>query len=239
MPLSDQRVVVLGGTSGIGLAVAAQAAQDGAEVVVASRNPHSVERALAALPAGTRGESADLADPTQVRELLGAIGEFDHLVFTAGEPLALLPADGLDLARAQEFFRLRYFGALAAVSAALPHLRPSGSVVLTSGTAGARPGPGWTVAAGICGAIEASVRALALELAPIRVNAVAPGVVRSPLWAPLTDADREQLYRSTAAATPLGRVGEPADIAQVYVSLMRQPFTTGTTATVDGGGVLV
>nr|WP_269431989.1 SDR family oxidoreductase [Saccharothrix sp. ST-888] len=191
------------------------------------------------MPAGTRGESADLADPAQVRELLGRIGTFDHLVFTAGEPLTLMGLEALDVARAQEFFGLRYFGAPAAVGAAVPHLRPSGSVVLTSGTAGARPGPGWAVAAGICGAVEASVRALALELAPIRVNAVAPGVVRSPLWASMPEADRERLYESTAAATPLGRVCEPSDVAQVYVSLMRQTFTTGTTATVDGGGVLM
>jgi NAD(P)-dependent dehydrogenase (short-subunit alcohol dehydrogenase family) len=124
------------------------------------------------------------------------------------------------------------------VHAAAPHLRPGGSITLTTGTAGRRPGPGWAVAASICGAVESLTRALAVELAPIRVNAVAPGVVRSPLWASMAPASREQLYRDTAAAIPAGRVGEPGDIAHAYLYCLTQPFATGSILTVDGGTVL-
>ena len=239
MDLHDQRVVILGGTSGIGLATAKAAAGLGAAVTVVSRRPASVEAALADLPPGTTGRSADLTNADQVGRLFADLGPIDHLVFTAGEPLALMNIGSLDLEQAREFFALRYFGALSAVRAAVPQLRRGGSITLTTGIAARRPGPGWAVAASICGAVEALTRALAVELAPIRVNAVSPGVVRSPLWASMTPESRDQLYRDTAAAIPAGRVGEVDDIAQAYLFCLTQPFATGSILTVDGGAVLV
>lgn len=139
---------------------------------------------------------------------------------------------------AGQFFALRYFGALAAVHAAAPHIRPGGSITLTTGTAKDRPGPGWSVVASICGAMEALTKALAVELAPIRVNAVCPGVVRSPLWDSMPEENREQLYWDTAAAVPLGRVGNVSDIAQAYLFYLTQQFATGSILTLDGGAVL-
>jgi len=238
MDLHGQRVGVLGGTSGIGLATATAAARCGAEVTVISRQPASVDRALAELPPGTGGRAADLTDPAVVCRLFGDLGDIDHLVFTAGEPLALMDMAALDLDKAREFFALRYFGALWAVHAAAPHLQPGGSITLTTGIASRRPGPGWAVAASICGAVESLTRALAVELVPIRVNAVSPGVVRSPLWASMTATSREQLYRDTAASIPAGRVGEADDIAHAYLYCLTQPFSTGAILTVDGGTVL-
>jgi NAD(P)-dependent dehydrogenase (short-subunit alcohol dehydrogenase family) len=91
----------------------------------------------------------------------------------------------------------------------------------------------------LCGAIEALTRALAVELAPIRVNAVAPGIVRSPLWSAMDESERERLFKETGAAIPAGRVGEVTDIAQAYLFCLSQPFATGTVLTVDGGAVLV
>jgi NAD(P)-dependent dehydrogenase (short-subunit alcohol dehydrogenase family) len=149
-----------------------------------------------------------------------------------------MPLKTLDLDAARGFFTLRYFGVLAAVHAAAPHLSPDGSITLTIGIAKDRPGPGWAVAASICGAMEALAKALAVELAPLRVNAVSPGVVRSPLWAAMSDDDRERMYRETGAALPVGRVGEVDDIADAYLYLMTSPFTTGTTLTIDGGTTL-
>lgn len=176
---SGERVLVLGGTSGIGLAVAALAAERGASVTVASSRTASVERALSELPAGVTGEVADLGDPAATTALLDGVGPIDHLVFTAGEALTLITVDAMDLDAARAAFGLRYFGALAAVTAAVPHLRPGGSIVLTTGVAADRPGPGWSVAASICGAVVSLTRSLAVELAPLRVNAVSPGVVRT------------------------------------------------------------
>jgi NAD(P)-dependent dehydrogenase (short-subunit alcohol dehydrogenase family) len=237
-PLTDQRVVVLGGTSGIGLSTAAQAAELGARVTVVSSNEARVRAAVEKLPEGSAGETANLNDNGQVAALFDRIGAFDHLVYTAGEPLRMTPIDHMDIASAQDFFQLRYFGSLRALSAAHPYLRTTGSVVLTSGTAVQRPGPGWVLGASICGAIEGAVRAAAVELAPLRVNAVRPGVSRSPVWDRLPEAERERMYRQIAESNLLDRVGEVEDIAEAYVYLLRQDFTTGTILTVDGGSML-
>jgi NAD(P)-dependent dehydrogenase (short-subunit alcohol dehydrogenase family) len=227
MNIEKQRVVVLGGSSGIGYATAQAAARAGAEVVIASRSP---ERAAAGL--GVRGFAVDLNGSAE--GLFAELGEFDHLVYTAGEPLTLMPIADLDVDRARDFFGLRYFGALDAVRAAVPHLRPGGSITLTTGTASQRSSAGWAVGASICGAIEGLTRALAVELAPIRVNAVRPGVTRSPLWGEGAD----QLYADVAAGLPLRRIGEVADAADAYLYLIGQPFTTGTVVTVDGGALV-
>jgi NAD(P)-dependent dehydrogenase (short-subunit alcohol dehydrogenase family) len=125
------------------------------------------------------------------------------------------------------------------VHAAAPRLRAGGSITLTSGSAAQRGGPGWSVAASICGAVEALTRSLAVELAPLRVNAVAPGVVRSPLWRGMDEADREGMYQQIGAGLPAGRVGEIADVAQAYLYCMTQPWTTGTVVHIDGGTLLV
>ncbi len=239
MTLQDERVVLLGGTSGIGLATAGLAAAQGATVIVASSNPESVKRALDTLPATASGEAVDLIDAAAVEAFFDGLDAFDHLVYTAGESLTLLEVASMDLAQARKAFELRYFGALGAVSAAASRIRPGGSVVLTSGAAGDRPSPGWSVAASICGAVDSLVRALAVELAPLRVNAVKPGVVRSPLWSTMPVEDQQTLYDETSRLLPVGRVGEVTDIAEAYVYLMNQGYATGTILTVDGGHVLV
>jgi NAD(P)-dependent dehydrogenase (short-subunit alcohol dehydrogenase family) len=161
------------------------------------------------------------------------------LVFTAGDTLQLNELVATDLTKARHAFELRYWAALAAVKYASPHIRKDGSIVLTTGVAGRRPHKGWTVVASICGTIEALTRALAVELAPIRVNAVCPGVVRTNLWQSMNADAREQLYESVGNSLPVGRVGEPYDIAQAYLFLMQEGFSTGQTVVVDGGTVLI
>ncbi|MEU0879732.1 SDR family oxidoreductase [Lentzea sp. NPDC005914] len=220
--LDGQRVAILGGSSGIGLATAKAAQREGAQVTIVSRKPQPQH--------GIEIHAADLTDPVAIADAFAAIGEIDHLVYTAGEPLELMTLDDLDRDRARTFFGLRYFSVLDAVKAA----RVTTSITLTTGIAKDRPGPGWAIAASICGAVEALTKALAVELAPLRVNAVSPGVVRSPLWGP----DAEQLYSDVGRTLPLQRVGEVEEIAHAYLYLMTQPWTTGTILTVDGGTVL-
>ncbi len=239
MSLKGKRVVVLGGSSGLGFAAAQAAARDGAAVVVASSRRERVDRAVAALPAGAAGEVVDLADEAQVRALFARLGDVDHLVFTAGESLYLGALDTLELARARDFFNIRFWGAFVAAKHAAPHIRPGGSIVLTNGAAGLRPRKGWTVAASVCGATEALTRALAVELAPIRVNAVCPGLVKTELWDNMAEADRATMYRNAGQRLPVGHAGDPDDVAQAYLYLMRAGFSTGQVIVVDGGGVLV
>jgi NAD(P)-dependent dehydrogenase (short-subunit alcohol dehydrogenase family) len=237
--LHNQRVVVLGGSSGIGLAVAEQAASQGAKVVIASSNAERVEKAIESLGGNAQGHTLDLADEPAVETLFAKLGAFDHLVFTAGDSLHLHDVANTDLKQARRAFELRYWAVLAAVKYGSKNIRKGGSVVLTTGIAGQRPQKGWVIAASVCGTIEALTRALALELAPIRVNAVSPGVVRTNLWQSMTVEQREQLYKSVGNSLPVGRVGEPHDIAQAYLFLMQEAFATGQTLVVDGGTVLV
>ncbi|MQY20656.1 SDR family oxidoreductase [Nocardia macrotermitis] len=239
MTLEDKRVVLLGGTAGIGLATAQAAADAGAQVVVVSSNPDNVAKALTLLPASAQGEIADLTTESEIEKLFTKVSAFDHLVYTAGESLSLFPLQDTEVAAAQRFFQIRYWGAYTSVKYAVPHINTGGSIVLSSGGAVQRPMPGWTVAASILGAIEALCRALAVELAPIRVNAVRPGLVRTDLWREFPAEVREELFRTHGGTLPVGRVGEAADLARSYLHLMEQDYATGSILTVDGGGVLV
>ena len=238
MGLDGKTVLVLGGSSGIGLAVAQAAACEGAAVVVASSRRARVDEALATLPAGATGHALDLTDAAAVEALFGRVGSFDHLVFTAGEILMLGGIADIDLAAAQRFFALRYWGAFTAAKFGSPHLRPGGSITFTTGGAGGRPRSGWSLGASVCSAVEGLTRALAVELAPLRVNAVAPGLVKTPLWAGMAEADRDAMYGDAAARLPVGHTGEADEVADAYIYLMRQTYGTGQVLLVDGGGAL-
>jgi NAD(P)-dependent dehydrogenase (short-subunit alcohol dehydrogenase family) len=237
--LQNIRVVILGGSSGIGLAVAEQAAAQGAEIVIASSNAERVQKAIEPLGGNAQGHAVDLSDEQAVEDLFTKLGAFDHLVFTAGDSLLVQDLATTDLKQARRAFDLRYWAALAAVKYGSRNIRKGGSIVLTTGIAGQRPRKGWVVAASVCGTIEALTRALAVELAPIRVNAVSPGIVRTNLWQNLAPAERENLFESIGAKLPVGRVGEPHDIAKAYLFLMQEGFSTGQIVVVDGGTVLV
>jgi NAD(P)-dependent dehydrogenase (short-subunit alcohol dehydrogenase family) len=235
----NQRVVIVGGSSGIGLAVAEQAAARGAKVVITSSNAERVHKAVKSVGGEAQGEAVDVSDERAVEHFFTKLGAFDHLVFTAGDSLHVHNLAATDLKQARRAFELRYWSALAAVKYGSPQIRKGGSVVLTTGVAGRRPHKGWVVAASVCGTIEALTRALAIELAPIRVNAVSPGVVRTNLWQSMNAVDRESLYENVGKSLPVGRVGEAHDIAKAYLFLMQEGFATGQTVVVDGGTVLV
>jgi NAD(P)-dependent dehydrogenase (short-subunit alcohol dehydrogenase family) len=241
--LKDNHIVILGGSAGIGLAVAQGAVGEGARVTVASHDPKRVERAVSQLndraTQAASGFPVDLRSPAAIAALFAKLGPIDHLVYTAGEELLISPLAELDLASARAFFDLRYWGALAAIQAARPHLARDGSIVLTSGAAGRRPHPGFVIGASICAAMEAVTRTLAVELAPIRVNIVTPGFVDTDLWSNLPSDAKQQMFREAAAKLPVGRIGTPADVAEHYLSFMRGRYVTGQALVVDGGGVLV
>jgi NAD(P)-dependent dehydrogenase (short-subunit alcohol dehydrogenase family) len=237
--LNEKGVVVLGGASGIGLATALAAAARGAVVTVTSRSGERVAQAVRRIGGSARGEVVNLENEEETKALCGRVGAFDHLVYTAGDELLISPVAQLDLAAARRAFEVRVFGALGALKHASARIRAGGSIVLTHGIAGARPSAGWAVGAAVCGAMDALTRALAVELAPVRVNAVSPGFVRTPLWNPIPEAQREALFREAGSKLLTRRVGEAAEIAEAYCYLMENPFTTGQTLVVDGGGVLV
>jgi NAD(P)-dependent dehydrogenase (short-subunit alcohol dehydrogenase family) len=229
--LKDKHIVVF--------AVADQAAREGAQVIIASANRERVDQALARLPRGAKGHAVDLRSEPAIRALFEQLGTIDHLVYTAGEQLLVGPLSGIDLAQARTFFELRFWGALAAIKAAQPHMARTGSIVLTGGAAGERPFPGFVIGSSICGAMDAVTRTLAMELAPIRVNIVTPGYVDTELWSNVPADARKKMFDDAAAKLPVGRVGTAADVAEHYLSFMRGGYVTGQSLIVDGGGVLV
>jgi NAD(P)-dependent dehydrogenase (short-subunit alcohol dehydrogenase family) len=232
------RVVLLGGTCGIGLAVARAVTQAGGTAVVASRDPASVAQAVESLGGETRGHRLDCTDEDAVRGFFDEAGDFDHLVYTAGAPPLYKPFARLSVAEARGTFEVRYWGAFAAVKHGAGGIRPGGSIVLTSGVIAVRPAPTLTGPISASGAIEALARALAVELAPIRVNAVRLGPVGSRMIR-LNGHDPEPIYRRMREILPIGRMGEPHEAAAGYLHLMQNGFATGTVFTLDGGYVLV
>lgn len=223
----------------MGFATAAAAAAEGASVVVASSNAGRVATALEKLPDGSKGSVFDARSEDAARDFFEEVGDFDHLVYTAGRGPAPQDLQSFDLAKGRETVELSYWGVVGTVKHASPRIRAGGSVVLTSGGIGARPQKGWAVSAGIVGAIEGLTRGLAVELAPLRVNAVAPGIVRTEMWQTMPAAELEALFGALGEGLLTGRVGDPEDIAEANLSLMRNPFVTGIVVPVDGGGRLV
>jgi NAD(P)-dependent dehydrogenase (short-subunit alcohol dehydrogenase family) len=243
MTLRDRRIVALGGTSGIGLAVAQAALEEGASVVVASRRRADVERARAELalqsPERVAAQIVDVTSEDAVRSFFDAVGPFDHLAYTAGDDLPLGPLLSTDLRLARARFEVRYWGAVASVKYGVHYIREGGSIVLTSGFSATRPRAGWTSQASIQSAVEGLTRALAVELGPIRVNAVSPGVARTPRWNAWTEAAREAFYNGEERRLPVKRAGDAAEIAYAFIYFMKNSYATGNVLSVDGGGSLV
>jgi NAD(P)-dependent dehydrogenase (short-subunit alcohol dehydrogenase family) len=237
--LAGQRIVIIGGTSGFGFATAQAASAEGAAVIIASSKKENVDRALAELPATVEGHVLDISQEAGVADFFSRVGEFDHLAVTAGESLELGEFRTADLERARQFFEIRFWGAVTAAKHAAKRINQTGSIVLTSGIVGLRPQKGWVIAAAIAGAVEAVTRALAIELAPVRVNIVCAGIVKTELWLSMTETERNTLFESAGQSLPVGRVGEPEDIAEAYLYFMRERFSTGAMIVVDGGGILV
>jgi NAD(P)-dependent dehydrogenase (short-subunit alcohol dehydrogenase family) len=237
--LSGKKVIVMGGSSGLGFATAKAAAAEGAVVTIVSASASRVDAALSELPEGSRGFALDLSEETNIQNFFLSIEKFDHLIYTAGENLTLNTFAETELEQAREFFTVRYWGAFAALKYGAGLINPGGSISLTSGIASLRPGSGWALASSICGAIEGLVRAAAVELAPIRVNCVVPGVVRTNLWNSMSEEDKQALYNGTASSILAGRAGEAEDIALSFLYLMKQTYGSGQCIVVDGGAVLV
>jgi NAD(P)-dependent dehydrogenase (short-subunit alcohol dehydrogenase family) len=237
--LKGKKVVVLGGSAGMGLATAKAAAVQGAEIIIVSSNQERINKALSELPADSEGFAVNLGDEQAIASLFKSIGNFDHLVYTAGESLQLGAITDTVIEGAKKFFDIRYWGAFTSVKYAAPNINEGGSITLTGGSAAHRPGSGWSLGASICSAMEGFTRAMAIELAPIRVNIVVPGLVKTDLWADMAEADREGMYAHYGTQLPVRYIADADDLALSYIYLMQQTYSTGQVVVADGGYVLV
>jgi len=235
MKLEQRTIIIIGGGSGIGFGVAKVSLARGANVVLAGRTLEKLEQALVKLEAGKRGlvVQTDITREADVAALFADVPAVDHVVVTAAS-LAYQPIVSFDIAAAQRAIESKLLGALLVAKHAGPRLREGGSITFTTGVAVERPMPRGSIVGAVNGALNAFIRGAAIELAPIRVNALSPGWVDTELWN-LIGGNKAAVFASMAERLPARRIGTPEDLGHAAVFLMENEFTTGTVLHVDGG----
>src|SRR6201991_128643 len=233
MVLKGKKVVVVGGSSGIGLAAAEMAKHEGADVIVASRNVAKLDAVAEKLNAVAI--PADVTNDQSVIDLFRRSGPVDHVVVTAAQ-LRTGPFKTVSMDDVRATMESKFWGAWRVARSA--DIRPGGSLTLVTGFLSVRPRPNSAIVSAANGALESLARSLALELAPVRVNAVSPGVIDTPIRAAMPEAARQEMLAKTAAALPVGRVGVGEDIARQILSFMTIGFATGSVVYLDGGALV-
>jgi NAD(P)-dependent dehydrogenase (short-subunit alcohol dehydrogenase family) len=234
MVLAGKKVVVIGGSSGIGLATAELTKNEGADVVIASRNPERLKAAAEKL--GAAAISTDVTSDESVTSFFRSCGPVDHVVVTAAQ-LRTGPFKTVPMNDVRATMESKFWGAWRVARAA--DIRAGGSLTLVTGYLSIRPRPGAAIVGAVNGALESLTRGLALELAPVRVNAVSPGTIDTPIRSSMPEAARRDMLAKTAAALPVGRVGVGKDIAQQILTFMTVGFATGSIVYIDGGALIV
>ena len=235
MKLDDQKVLVVGGSSGIGEATARAFAEAGATVTIASRDAARLAASKDRIGYGVSTGVMDITDDASVRAFLDSAGEFDHVVVSAAQT-ATGPVRGLALDDAYAAMDSKFWGAYRVARAV--RIRQGGSLTFVSGFLSVRPSKNSVLQGAINAALESLARGLALELAPVRVNTVSPGLIATALWSKIDAEARDRIYEGAAARLPAGRVGQPEDVANAVLYLASTPYATGSTVLVDGGGAI-
>ena len=233
MLLASKKVVVVGGSSGIGLATAELAKSEGADVVIASRNAERLK--VAADKLGAKAIPTDVTSDDSVADLFRQCGPVDHVVVTAAQ-LKTGPFKTVSMDDVRATMEGKFWGAWRVARAA--DIRPGGSLTLVSGFLSIRPRPAAAIVGAANGALKSLARSLALELAPVRVNCVSPGIIDTPIRAAMPEAARRDMLAKAAAALPVGRVGVGEDIARQILAFMTIGFATGSIVYLDGGALV-
>jgi NAD(P)-dependent dehydrogenase (short-subunit alcohol dehydrogenase family) len=236
--LSGKKVVIIGASSGIGLAVAKKTAELGASVVMSSRSQDKLDRAMKGIPGQVEAIAADILDENSVNALFERVGNFDHLVITAvaDENLLRAPLAEISTETAQRGME-KFWGTFFATRAATKTIAQNGSIVLTSSVSIFKPSKtgGVSVMSAASGAVAVFGRSLAAELAPIRVNVIAPGVVDTGVWSNTSEVQQSELTQWAEESLPVKHLGQAEELAQAILSLMTNTYITGAILPVDGG----
>ncbi|KAL5118741.1 hypothetical protein ACEQ8H_003418 [Pleosporales sp. CAS-2024a] len=254
--LSSARILILGGSSGIGFTVAEACIEHGASVLISSSNTSRIELAIqritSSYPSATpriHGHPTDLSSPSSLESNLSSLlahatqtlgGKLNHVIFTAGDALATIPLGEMSYESIVKAGQIRFFAPLLLAKYLPQYLEQSyaSSYTITTGSISEKPMPNWSVVAGYAGGLHSMVRNLALDLKPIRVNGVSPGAVDTELWR-MSDEEKEKMMTQMSKRMATGRVGQPEDVAESYLALLKDANATGSMVRTDGGGLLM
>lgn len=239
MELRDQRILIMGGSSGIGLATARMATELGAEVAITGRDQGKLAAAVEQLGERARGSVVDATSLPDLQNFFQAYGTFDHLVISVSGAAGGGAFPTLDLQHLRHGFEAKFWPQVAIAQISLNTLKADGSITFITAGSSRKALPETAGLAAINGALDAMVPTLAVELRPRRVNAVSPGVIATPWWDRVPESFRKDLFAQAAAKTPVGRIGQPEDVAQAILFLIQSTFVTGSIIDCDGGARLV
>lgn len=235
MHLSKQTVVVVGGGSGMGLAIGTAAHAAGANVIIASRTLDKLQKAAHSIGERTKPIVLDMNEESSIKEFFSEVGSIDHLLITASSvktgPLKTLPSKDAFASMSSKFWG-------PYLCARYAQIKPTGSLTFFSGVLSRKPAAGLAALCAVNAAVEGLGRALAIELAPVRVNVISPGLTDTGAYDRMPEAQRKAFFEGTAKSLPVGRVGKSEDIAEAALMLMTNGFMTGVTLDIDGGALL-
>lgn len=234
MELKNKKVVIIGGSSGIGLESAKLAGEQGAEIIIAGRSEEKLNKAKVEIGSNTKTYSLDFTQEADVKAFFDKIGEIDSLVVTAG-----IATYGhfleTETSQDRQLFDGKFWGQYHAAKHGAPNVSKDGSIILFSGVVAFKAMEASSALGAVNAAISSLGRSLALELAPIRVNVISPGVVDTPSRYDMSEEERNEFYNGVAEGLPLNRVGQSEDVAESVIYLLRNNFTTGEILHVEGG----
>ncbi|GCE30111.1 short-chain dehydrogenase [Dictyobacter alpinus] len=238
MELTGQRILIMGGSSGIGLATARMLVEAGAEVTITGRSQDKIDAAVAQLGVRAHGSAVDATSLPQLQTFFHEYGAFHHLVISVSGAAGSGAFRSLDLQDLRYGFEAKFWPQVTIAQMSLETLQPDGSITFVTAGSSRQARPGTAGLAAINGALDAMVPTLAVELRPLRVNAVSPGVIATPWWDRVAEDFRKDFFAQAAASAPVGRVGQPEDVAQSIIFLIQNTFITGSIIDCDGGSRL-
>ena len=250
--LSSTRILIIGGTSGIGYSVAEATLESGAHVTISSSNPSRIDTALASLlksypSAQSRlaGHACDLSDPSTLEENVAALfakcGELNHVIFTAGDTLPVMALEDANVEAVQKAGMVRFFAPIVVAKHAAKILPKStaSSITLTTGSVSERPIPNWAIIGSFATGLLGMTRGLALDLKPVRVNIVSPGAVITEMWDGPNKERFEKMKEGFKSKMTTGEIGKPEDVAEAYLYLLRDRNVSGSCISTNGGSLLM
>ncbi|KAK3649635.1 hypothetical protein LTR56_006818 [Elasticomyces elasticus] len=252
--LHGAKVLILGGSSGIGFGVAEALLEHGSTVIISSSNPDRVQKTIEKLQKSypskkdhISGHACNLGDQATVEDNIKNLfetatkdGKLDHVVYTAGDPLAMMKLDDIDMSKLVQAGMVRFFAPLLVGKYAPKYLNagPKSSITLTTGSVSERPRPNWTAIGSFATGLQGMCRGMALDLKPLRVNLVSPGAIDTELWNGLSEQQRNDMFKAMEGAMPTGRVGRVVDVAECYIYLLKDENVTGTMISSNGGALI-